>query len=291
MIARASTAARARAGRRPTRPRTSDRRAADVDDDAAADADADLAASDADPAATGADPGRRGNRIAGAQQLLDEHRVTGRPFEQPVHQRVARTFSSEGRDLVGDLRAIEPMHLDLIETPAVRDRQLGDQVGLVVPRRRDHHERDRTRAARQVIEDGDGRAVRPLDVIDDEQRRLPDEHVEDSLDEPRSAGRGRRVVADTGGIVSGRLSTDDASDCGRREIVRREGFDRRRERTHQWEVRIAPPVSTAEPASTRSPRPPRARPSARAARSYRSPLRRGGARRTRARMRRPPSPM
>ena len=80
--------------------------------------------------------------IVGTQQLLDEHRVAGRTLEQAVHQRGLRPLPEQGGDLVGDLGPVEPLHLDPIEPPAVRDRQRADQVGLVVAGRGDDDQRN-----------------------------------------------------------------------------------------------------------------------------------------------------
>ena len=115
-------------------------------------------------------PGRAPD-IVGAQQLLDEHRVAGRALEQAVHQRGLRPLPEQGGDLVGDLGAVEPLHLDPIEPPAVRDRQRADQVGLVIAGRGDDDQRDLARSACEVLEDRDGRPVRPVNVVDDQQRR------------------------------------------------------------------------------------------------------------------------
>ena len=178
---------------------------------------------------------------AGREQLLAEQRVAAGALPQPLQQLVRRRLAEDVGELVGELAAGERLERDAtrVRVPLQVGQQRPQRVAamqLVGPVGADHEHALGGEAARQERERRARRAVRPVQVLDQQQHRpLGAERVEQrqqTLEQPRL----RALLAVLGGRPEPGQQRRDrrAHLVGQRRVA---GAGERAQRGHQRHVR------------------------------------------------------
>ena len=159
--------------------------------------------------------------IAGAHQLLEEERVPTGPMEQRLRPLrldvVARC--ERGHQLAG-LVVAQPVEVHLLVVRATRP-----SVRPAGPMERQHEDRGLRHHGEQLVEDGEGRGIGPVEVVEHDELRLDRgpgaDHGGQRLDEEALAGVGGDVGED-GALRFVRVAGDVGED--RRPTVEGFGF-------------------------------------------------------------------
>jgi hypothetical protein len=184
------------------------------------------------------------------ERLLHEERIALRALEDLVDERRVGWLAEDRLELLGDLRAREAGEIHPVHAPdALQRREEGAQrvppVKLVGAVGADHQHRDAAHRPDEEGEQVDGRAVRPVQVLDDQRYRAvggePPDDAEHELEQPRGVGavggRGGRGVGVELRQQPGELAASRADD--RVHLVRRRGANERAQDVHERRERQA----------------------------------------------------